>query len=262
MSIIFQLFSAEDLRKLELSELEALRETVLKALQDESSRASRRRTPVSGLTRPPETVQELTERIQEVIKPPSKVASSINPRETAQNELRVLKNTILEVVNTPAEKLFLNLTEKTEFNEESPPSIREQEWVREALMKRFHEVYLQLKATSSSIPPTFDYDRLIDPGLNAVEELILRWAISCELNHLEFYDRLLTAKKAAYAAFIKMMQEGKGTRRPIKSYGEANIRPPDSKYSPLNPRSPLYRQYVESSRSVSKPPESYTSPTS
>jgi hypothetical protein len=262
MSIIFQLFSAEDLQKLDLSELEALRETVLKALQDESSRASRGRRSASGSSKPPETVQELTETIQGVLKNPPKVASALNARETAQKELRTLKNTILEVVNTPAEKLFLNLTEKTEFNDESPPDIATQEWVREALAKRFHEVYLQLKAPSSAIPPTFDYDKLIDQGVSAVEELILRWAISCELNHLEFYDRLLTARKAAYPAFIKMMQEGKGPRQPIKAFEEANIRPPDSKYSPFNPRSPLYRQYVESSRSASKPPQSYPPPTS
>jgi hypothetical protein len=260
MSIIFQLFSAEDLRKLDYSELEDLREAVLKALQDDSSKASKPRTEVSGLTKPPETVQELKQIVQAVFEypPPQRATRSTNSRESVQNELRALKNRILEVLNTPAEKLYLNLTEKTEIDEESPPNIQNQPGVNEALKNRFHEVYRQLKATSSSPPPTFDYDKLINPAISSQEELILRWAISCELNHIEFYDRLLTAKKAAYAEFTKMMRTGRRSRNAIPGFEEAHIKPPDSRYSPFNPRNPLYRQYVESPRSAPKPPGSYT----
>jgi hypothetical protein len=125
----------------------------------------------------------------------------------------------------------------------------------EALRKRFHEVYLQLKATSSSPSPAFDYDKLINSSLSPAEKKILRWAISCELNHIEFYDRLLTAKKAAYPAFKAIMRtENKAVgRKAIEEFEESHIKPPDSRYSPFNPRSPLYRQYVEPPRPAPNP---------
>jgi hypothetical protein len=263
MSIIFQLFSAEDLRKLEYDELQSLRQTVLKALQNDSSKTSKLRTQGSGLAKPPETAQELKDKIQEVLATPPKATRPTNPHEAAQNELKALKNALLEVLNIPAEKLYLNLTEKTKFDDESPPNVQTEKWVSEVLIKRFHEVYLQLKATSDLLPPTFEYDKLINPYLNDVEELILRWAISCELNHIEFYDRLLTAKKAAYEAFVGMIRKGSvGGRDPIEKFAEAHIKPPDSRYSPFNPRSPLYRQYVEPPKPAPKPPESYPPPIS
>jgi hypothetical protein len=201
MSIIFQLFSAEDLQKLTRDELLLLRDKIVEAL-----------------------------------KPPD------------QPELEELP---------PFE---LNLTPKTIPDNPTPP-----QWVHDALLKRFYEVSHQLKTPPrNTSQERFDYDGLIQKrkseDTQSQEELILNWAISCELNHIEFYESLLKAQKVAYDFFEQTIRaripktsetpETKEAERP-----RARSKEPDSAYSPFNPRHPLYKQFSDLSKPVPNPPE-------
>ena len=210
MSIIFQLFSAEDLRKLNKDELKHLRDEILEALKN-----------------------------ADVLKADG--------------------------------KLHLNLKEKVGPNQESPRDLQSQPpWVVEALLKRFYEVSHQLKT-----PPhdpsqqSFNFDTLItERNDTAAEELILKWAISCELNHIEFYYALIVARQGVenfYKKYpdikIKLLTEEK--QREIETLRsklqrteeqqqainnmleEFRAKEPDSGYSPFNPRHPLYGHYYK-----------------
>ena len=199
MSIIFQLFAAEDLQKLDMNELNALREEIKSALEN------------AGLYK--------------------------------------------------EGKLHLNLRPKVEPDEESPKDLRIQPpWVKEALLKRFYEVSHQLKTPPVDLSQqSFDFDNLItqrnDTKNQSKEELILNWAISCELNHIEFYFALLKAKEGVEAFFKryptakdKLLTEAQ-RRSTNPQEKEVRTKDPDSLYSPFNPRHPGYREYSNLSRS-------------
>jgi len=188
MSVIFQLFGAEDLQKLEYDEL-----------------------------------QELKRKITEALTPPGQAA-----------------------LGGPL-ALSLKLSPKTKPDPDTPPR------VKEALNKRFHEVSHQLKTP----PPNpsqqiFDFDALIDQrnakATQGKEDLILEWAITCEVNNFEFYNSLLKAKKVA-DDFFKEAMERRGEKVPER------LRPkgPDSLYSPFNPRHPLYNIFYDLSKPASNP---------
>jgi hypothetical protein len=196
MSIIFQLFAAEDLQKLDEGELRLLRDEIGQTLAD------------AGLSK--------------------------------------------------AGKLHLNLSPKVKPDHESPPDWTHSlpKWVQEALLKRFHEVSHQLKTPPLDLSQqSFDFANLIrqrnDPSTQTKEALILEWAISCELNHIEFYYALLKAKEgvenffAKYpAAKDKLLTEEQRQAKDPKAE-KVRTKDPDSAYSPFNPRHPLYRQYYE-----------------
>jgi hypothetical protein len=205
MSIIFQLFSAEDLQKLNEGELKNLRDEIITALKQ------------AGVFQEPGN-------------------------------------------------LHLNLREKVKIDGTSPEGLRDQQWVQEALLKRFYEVSRQLKT-----PPhdpsqnSFDFENLVEkrnsPDTQNTEKLILNWAISCELNHIEFYYALLAAKKGVNEFYkkypdakLKLLTEEQRKTKDVASQ-EVRTKDPDSVYSPFNPRHPLYRQYSDVSRSGPEPTE-------
>ena len=198
MSIIFQLFSAEDLQKLEEPELLELSRAIRAALND----------PINRL--------------------PIKDG-----------------------------KLHLNLRPKVAPNEDSPAGLNPQpKWVEEVLLKRFHEISHQLKTPPLDLSQQpFNFEKLFeernDPKTQSTEKLILNWAITCELNHLEFYFILLVAKQAVDKFFedkahvsIKRklltleQQKNEATEK-------VRFKDPDSVYSPFNPRHPGYKQYFD-----------------
>jgi hypothetical protein len=213
MSIIFQLFSAEDLQKLTKDELKKLRDEILAALEQ---------------------------------------------------DLAFDKN---------IGKIHLNLKQKVAPDAETPPGLKnpQPEWVQEALLKRFHEVSHQLKTPPRDpSQPGFNFEALInkrnDIETQEQEKLILDWAISCELNHIEFYYTLLVAKKGVDNFYAKYLQAKAklltaeqqqvvaklGTpeqRQAAITLEKVRTKDPDSLYSPFNPRHPLYRQYYDASRS-------------
>jgi hypothetical protein len=201
MSIIFQLFSAEDLQKLNVTELTQLRDEILKALE-------------------------------------------------ADRVLKVAEG-----------KLHLNLKEKVKPDAETPPGLDPQpKWVQEALLKRFHEVSHQLKTPPHDLSQQdFNFEALInkrnDTETQEQEKLILNWAISCELNHIEFYYALLIARKGIDNFYTKypdakrklLTEEQRREKDPRLE--KVRAKDPDSAYSPFNPRHPLYKQYYEASGS-------------
>lgn len=202
MSIIFQLFNAEDLQKLSYDELQDLRKIIIKALAPNPD------------------------------KPPDNL-----------------------------EPLKLNLTPKTRIDENSPPELRPPpKWVDEALLKRFYEVSHQLKTPPLNQPQqAFDFDELIterkDPKNQTKEELILNWAISCEVNHMEFYNSLLKAREAAYGFFEERIKAKELQAKGVAPK-EVRIKDPDSAYSPFNPRHPLQKLFYDLSKSPPTPPQS------
>jgi hypothetical protein len=218
MSIIFQLFSAEDLRQFTSTQLDELRDEILKALDEKNLRPLR------------------------------------NAEEAKENPGDPRKG-----------KLELNLEEKIRLNETifsgRPDDLKE---AREALFRRFYEIAHQLKAppyTSSNNP--FEFDKLVrnltDPENLSVEQKILRWAISCEINHIEFYYALVIAKEAAIKyientePLKKKFQSAQsaGSQSDINAKPTIRIKNPDSVYSPFNPRHPLSGQYQKISRRIS-----------
>jgi hypothetical protein len=193
MSIIFQLFSAEDLQKLDVDELMALRNEIGEVLAN------------AGLSK--------------------------------------------------EGKLHLNLSPKVEPDGESPSDLRPlPKWVQEALLKRFYEVSHQLKTPPLDLSQqSFDFDNLIrqrnDANTQTKEELILNWAISCELNHIEFYYALLKAGEGVNKFYEKNPNAKKKllTKEQLQAQyvppQDVRTKDPDSVYSPFNPRHPGYKQY-------------------
>jgi hypothetical protein len=201
MSIIFQLFSAEDLQKLTDQELDKLRDAIIDALKE------------GGLFKDG--------------------------------------------------KLHLNLEPKVKPDGTSPfdPNSTP-EWVQKALLKRFNEVAHQLQTPQLSQPQNlFDFEELIkkrnSTETQEVQKKILNWAISCELNHIEFYYALLKAREGVNKFYeenpdakAKLLTKVQQQQTKYETPQEVRTKEPDSAYSPFNPRHPLYRQYDDVSKSA------------
>jgi hypothetical protein len=198
MTVIFQLFCAEDLQKLTHPQLEDLKKTVMDALAEDHTSTT-----------------------------PSQGYGSQNPR-----------------VPRP---LVLETTQDTTPPPGTPPQLRE------ALSHRFHEVSHQLMSPQLHAPQqNFNFQHLLDQrnGIASAEEnLILQWAISCEVNNFKFYNRLLHVRKKAYEWFFKATQG----QRP---------KGPDSLYSPFNPLHPLYNLFYGVSKPELPPTEDTNKPSS
>ena len=188
MSVIFQLFRADDLKMLSKDKLEDLKKTVNDALKDAQ--------------------QELQ-------------SYAGSPKDPSQQKS--------PYVDTPSESLRLNISNKPDPSPHTPPQLRST--LDRALDKRFHEVSQQLKSTQARSASDFNA-RLNRVHLNkpdseeqAKEEMILEWAMSCEVNNFEFYYPLWYARKEAREFFLRETgQEPKD---------------PDSPYSPFNPDHPF-----------------------
>jgi hypothetical protein len=174
MTVIFQLFCAEDLQRLSLPQLTELKELVANTL---------------GLKTNP-------------------------PCRTAEG--------------CPA--LPLGASDKINLPSDAPAG------VIVALKQRFDEVSQQLKSPPADSSP-FSFDALTrrhfnEPDSNEKdkETLVLKWAISCEVNNFEFYDLLRRARDEAYQKF----EEWTEGQRP---------KGPDSVYSPFNLLHPLYNTF-------------------
>jgi hypothetical protein len=188
MSVIFQLFRADDLKMLSKDKLEDLKKTVNDALKDAQ--------------------QELQ-------------SYAGSPKDPSQQKS--------PYGDTPSEPLRLNISNKPDPSPNTPREIRPA--LDRALDRRFHEVSQQLKSTQPQLASDFNA-RLNRVHLNkpdseeqAKEEMILEWAMSCEVNNFEFYYPLWHAKQVADEFFRQETgQEPKG---------------PDSPYSPFNPDHPF-----------------------
>lgn len=100
--------------------------------------------------------------------------------------------------------------------------------IKDLIKQRFIDVSQRLHIPLPyDLPAQSDPDNYCpqQPAPNSPEE-VLRWAISCEVNHVNFYYPLLLIKERAYKMFVDELRQ-----RP---------RGPDSPYSPFNPLHPLY----------------------
>lgn len=188
MSVIFQLFRADDLKMLSRNQLDELKEKINDALK------------------------EAQQAFQSYAGSPEDPSQKKSPSEESLPE-----------------PLRLNISHKPDPSQNTPPQIRGA--LDRALDKRFHKVSQQLKSTQlrsvSNFNARFSRVHLNQPDSEeqAKEEMILGWAMSCEVNNFEFYYPLWYAKKKAYDFFYeKTGQEPKG---------------PDSPYSPFNPDHPF-----------------------
>jgi hypothetical protein len=141
----------------------------------------------------------------------------------------------------PDRQLILKATNNTSL--EHPVETPDQ--IPAAILKRFDEVSEQLQSPLAKDPsdtPQFvlqqpllqqfiDARRKLAPLSEEDQNTILQWAISCEVNHYNFYHPLLKIKEQAYALFReKTGQLPKG---------------PDSYYALFNPLNPHYDLFAE-----------------
>jgi hypothetical protein len=139
-----------------------------------------------------------------------------------------------------APKLTLDVSNKTLLHsgKDTPPEVVAR------IRKRNEEVSEQLKSPLPEGPsdaPELNLSRELLPQLLAPpkrgplsateEEQIRQWAISCEVNHYNFYYPLLKIKEEAYEMFRQRTKQ-----RPQGS---------DSPYSLFNPHHPLYDLYTD-----------------
>ena len=250
MSIIFQLFSAEDLKKLDVEDLHHLREEVLRALGRskpfiQNSDGGKRDELNSTLL----SLRRINTILNNINLQDSETDIQNCPPNQVNDRLAELKKRVTEIQESLDDltgRLYLNLTEKTAFD--AGDTIKDEKRSKGMLRKRFNEVAHQLDASSQD----FNYQNLINGPVypkETREELILRWAISCELNHIVFYERLDKVKETADKFLGDMLVNKEQERNPSKQFQEPEItkirtlKPSDSIYSPYNPRHPLYRQY-------------------
>jgi hypothetical protein len=187
MAVIFQLFRADDLKLLSMDQLDELKKQINAALK--------------------EAQQELQSHAE-------------SPK--ASSELKTPS------AETPPESLCLKIAQNPDPPANTPPQIRSA--LDKALEARFRNVSQQLKSTQPWSASNFSA-RLSqihlgqpDPKEQAKDEMLLEWALSCEVSNFEFYYPLWYAKKVAYNFFYQETgQEPKG---------------PDSLYSPFNPGHP------------------------
>jgi hypothetical protein len=146
---------------------------------------------------------------------------------------------------TPPRPAPLVLSLKVSDNTDPPVGTPEK--AKAALNKRFHEVSHQLESPQlQPSQPIYTFDQLKaarkSPANIEKEEMLLQWAITCEVENFAFYLPLLRAKEVAHAFFEQKIKENIAAKyEPVPD--KVRILPPDSPYSPLNPRHPLYRLY-------------------
>jgi hypothetical protein len=161
------------------------------------------------------------------------------------------RQSLLEIIqrHLPARRLILEATNDTRL--EHPNEIPDQ--IPTEIQKRFDAVSEQLQSSLPTAPADAQQfelqESLLDQLITArrklaplsqdEENIILQWAISCEVNHYNFYHPLLKIKEEAYALFKDK------TGHPPKG--------PDSYYALFNPLNPLYELFTE--LKLKKPPE-------
>jgi hypothetical protein len=210
MSVIFQLFCAEDLKQLEPEQINELKRIVgdeVRKSQDPSLEASL------------QTSKIIQERHMRTLLHPGRARSgrarsSSSPPASPPTSMRISPDRVIQI---PEE-------------------------ARDTLRKRAREVFHQLTseqpsgpsgslAASSELP-----NQLLSPAdlakLEDNEKEILAWALTCELANFKTYEALQHLKQIVEEKFMDFMEANrKGRQRP---------KGPDSLYSPFYPLSPLY----------------------
>jgi hypothetical protein len=207
MSVIFQLFCAEDLKQLtelQINELKSAIVETVENLQDPFLDAS---LVTSGLIQ--------NRHMQRLLPQQRRTRSYSRKGATASSSTTV------------------NISQEQAI--EIPPD------ALDTLKKRVHDVFHQLTSElpsgpssslgASKLTPAELLDQLLGPAdlakLTATGKEILAWALTCELANLKAYKALQSVKAEAEKKFMEFT---KGQRP----------KGPDSLYSPFYPLSPLY----------------------
>jgi hypothetical protein len=209
MSIIFQLFCAEDLKQLTPKQLDDLRDIVgqeVRQLQDTFLEAS---VAISGLIQ-------------------------------ASHMQSLLPTTSYPIAVSPPSIVNISQRSATDFDQRALDRLRER--VREVFQQLTGEL-----PTGPSHPldsPKLTSNALLNQLLNQADldkleatagprgREILAWALTCELANFNTYKAFERVKQRAEDMFIQFMKEqGKGEQRP---------KGPDTAYSPFYPGNPLY----------------------
>jgi hypothetical protein len=208
MSVIFQLFRADDLKMLSTDQLNELKKKINVALEDAQQE-------LQSHTGSSEDASQ--QKLPSEETPPGTLRLKISPKEKTPEPLR------LKISSNPDPSTTI------------PPQIRAA--LNRAIDKRFHEVSQQLKSAQPRSASNFKarLNRIHlnqpDPEEQEKEKTILEWALSCEVNNFEFYYPLWHAKNVAYDFFLrKTGQEPKG---------------PDSPYSPFNRDHPFSKFFYD-----------------
>jgi hypothetical protein len=258
MTVIFQLFSADDLKMLSTDRLEELRDaitatlieaqdleqidkvtTVMMKAQDfeqTDKKVHYKITDESLNQLRSEYVPEDVIGVLEGIKNKNfmreeaflnmlveKLVEKIGEERTSQYKPLIMQHANKQFLRP----LQLGVKDKTFLPPYAPQKIKK------ALDERFREVSQQLNSALSS--EDFDFETRFNNTFSIQQDseeikqkrLISEWAISCEVNNFEFYYPLLYIKEKAYNKFYDLTNG----KRP---------KGPDSIYSPLNPHHPLY----------------------
>jgi hypothetical protein len=210
MSIIFQLFCAEDLKQLTTEQVEELKEKIGQAVRSTDD------APLKTSLRLSQLIQN--EHMQRLL--------SLGP--------------YLKATRPPSRAVNITQADVTSIPQKTI----------ELLRKRLREVFQQLTSelpsgqSSSPTPQPRTPTDIINQCLSQ-EDLatlerkagpqgyeILAWALTCEIANFKTIETLQSIKKQAEELFMQFMKEqGKGEQRP---------KGPDTLYSPFYPLSPLY----------------------
>jgi hypothetical protein len=209
MSVIFQLFHAEDLKQLTPEQLEALKQTIRQAVKDSQDTLLNASLAVSNLIHRRHMQKLLPEYASPTLgSPPSRVnISRWSSTEVQQGALNRLMERVREV--------FHQLTGAWPSGPSSPPSsptLLPEELLNQLLSQA------DLDTLTATAGPT--------------GHKILAWALTCELANFNTYDAFERVRQRAEETFIRFMKEqGKGEQRP---------KGPDTPYSPFYPGNALY----------------------
>jgi hypothetical protein len=207
MSVIFQLFCAEDLKKLSDTQLNELKELITQEVKDSQDPSLDASLEISRLIQ-----NEHMQRLLPGTSPPTPgtydppITITISPTQAVE-----IPQTALATLRKRLSEVFQQLTSAPPHGSSSSP-------------------------TSPMLTPTELLDQLLSPedfaklAATAGNEgyKILAWALTCELANFKIYGALQSVKQRAEEKYMEFTgQRPKG---------------PDSLYSPFYPLSPLYER--------------------
>ena len=209
MSVIFQLFHAEDLKQLTPAQLEELKQIIKQAVKDS----------------------------QDTLLNASLAISNLIHRRHMQ---KLLPEYSYPTIGSPPSTVNISQWSTTDFQQRALNKLTER--VREV----FHQLTGAWPTGPSGQPrsPTLPPEELLNQLLSQADldtlaatagptgHKILAWALTCELANFKTYEAFERVKERAEETFIRLMKEqGKGEQRP---------KGPDTPYSPFYPGNSLY----------------------
>jgi hypothetical protein len=208
MSVIFQLFCAEDLKQLTEEQVRDLRDRIGRAVQNSHDPTLKASLVLSGLIQGEHMPQLLPRTSYQGSRP----RRSVN---IAPGDVTFIPQKIIEQLRKRLREVFQQLTSELPSGQSSAPTAQPRT-PAEVLYQLLSQEDLE-KLERKAGPQGYD---------------ILAWALTCEIANFKTFEALQSIKKQAEEIFMQFMKDqGKGEQRP---------KGPDTLYSPFYPLSPLY----------------------